>query len=82
MSEKHITVEILSPEKTVFKGDAKAVFLPSVLGNFEVLPGHAAVVAALEKGSVIVRADVEKKFEIKSGIARVKNNVVTVCVEL
>jgi len=82
MAEKHLTVNILSPENTVFTGNAEAVFFPGLLGNFEVLPNHAPIVSSLGKGVVKVRDGGERTFEIKSGIVRIKDNVVTVCVEI
>lgn len=61
---------------TIFEGEAKqSVELPSVLGRMQVLPDHAPLMAALDKG--VVKVD-SQEFPINDGIAQVENNEVTV----
>ena len=61
---------------TIFEGKAKqSVELPSVLGRMQVLPDHAPLMAALDKG--VVKVD-NQEFPINDGIAQVENNEVTV----
>ncbi len=61
---------------TIFEGEAKqSVELPSVLGRMQVLPDHAPLMAALDKG--VVKVD-NQEFPINDGIAQVENNEVTV----
>ncbi len=61
---------------TIFEGEAKqSVELPSVLGCMQVLPDHAPLMAALDKG--VVKVD-NQEFPINDGIAQVENNEVTV----
>ncbi len=77
-----IALHILSPEGTLVKADVSLVTLPGMLAPFTVLPGHAALVTALEAGDVrYVENGAEKRIHIKEGFAEVKDNVVTVCVE-
>jgi F-type H+-transporting ATPase subunit epsilon len=77
-----IALHILSPEGTLVKADVSLVTLPGLLAPFTVLPGHAALVTALEAGDVrYVECGAEKRIRIKEGFAEVKDNVVTVCVE-
>ena len=38
-------IQILTPEKTVFDGEAESIALPGVSGGFEVLKGHAPILA-------------------------------------
>ena len=45
-----IQVEILSPEKSLFKGVAGSVMLPGKLGYMAILPGHAKMIAELGVG--------------------------------
>ena len=76
-----IALHILSPEGTLVKADVSLVTLPGLLAPFTVLPGHAALVTALEAGDVrYVESGAEKRIRIKEGFAEVKDNVVTVCV--
>ena len=78
-----IALHILSPEGTLVRADVTLVTLPGLLAPFTVLPGHAALVTALEKGDVrYVEAGEEKHLPIREGFAEVKDNTVTVCVEV
>jgi F-type H+-transporting ATPase subunit epsilon len=73
-------LEIISPEKKIFSGDAEAVKLPGVDGSFGVLDNHAPIIAALKKGIVKVtdsNKNVEN-FEINGGVVEVLNNKVIV----
>ncbi|MBP5619682.1 MAG: hypothetical protein J6X23_04465 [Bacteroidaceae bacterium] len=71
-----IRVKIIMATGTIFEGEAKqSVELPSVLGRMQVLPDHAPLMAALDKG--VVKVD-NQEFPINDGIAQVENNEVTV----
>ena len=63
---------------------AAAVFLPGTRSPFEVLPGHAPIISSLEAGRIRWRdADgKEDGLDIRSGLVRVKDDVITACVEL
>ena len=39
-------IEILTPEKKLFSGDAYGIQLPGISGSFEVLEKHAPMVSA------------------------------------
>ena len=47
-------LEIITPEKQIFAGNAEAVQLPGLDGLFQVLNNHAPVISALSKGTVKV----------------------------
>jgi len=49
-----LRVRLVTPERTLFEHAAEAVELPSKSGYFEVLYGHAPLVAELGAGDVIV----------------------------
>ena len=73
-----IALHILSPEGTLVKADVSLVTLPGLLAPFTVLPGHAALVTALEAGDVrYVESGAEKRIRITEGDAEAKDNVVT-----
>ena len=55
-------LEIITPTSRLYSGDAKSVTVPSKLGPFTMLEHHAAIVAILEAGKVVVTdASDEKK---------------------
>ena len=47
-------LEIVSPEKTIFSGEAKSVHLPCSEGYFQVLNNHAPIVSTLKKGEILI----------------------------
>jgi F-type H+-transporting ATPase subunit epsilon len=54
MAQRNLLVEIVSPAGAVFRGEATRFRAPGVEGQFEVLRGHAPLLAATGVGSVVV----------------------------
>ena len=50
-----MTLEILSPERTLFSGEVESVTLPGTLGEFTVLRHHAPLISSLTAGEVRFR---------------------------
>jgi len=70
---------ILTPDKELFSGEVNGVTLPGQDGKFQILKGHAPLVASLTEGTVSY--DVNGKAEqvtIASGFVEVLNNEVAV----
>ena len=77
-----MTLEILTPDKKVFEGEATSVTLPGTMGFFEILNHHAPIISTLQDGKLVVRAGgKEETFIIKGGVVEALNNVVTVLAE-
>ncbi len=75
-------LEILTPEKKLFSGEATMVMLPGVDGLFEILDKHAPIISALGNGTVRVGSkEGEKKFDISGGFVECLNNKVIICAE-
>ncbi|MEY3351303.1 MAG: synthase subunit epsilon [Bacteroidota bacterium] len=77
-------IEILTPEKKLFAGNAYGIQLPGISGSFEVLDKHAPLVSALGKGNVKILLDKSGKsnnYSISGGFVEVLNNSVSVLVE-
>ena len=55
MSEKSFTLEILTPERTVFTGPVVSLVAPAALGYLGVLANHAPFVSTLTPGKIICR---------------------------
>ena len=77
-----MTLEIISPQEVVFKGDAQSVTLPGELGKFTVLRNHAPLISVLVEGTIAYRTPTgeENTYAIKGGLADVDNNVISVCI--
>ncbi len=75
-----MVLEIISPEKQLFKGVIQYVQLPGTDGSFGVLDNHAPLIASLKKGTVKITSvtQQEQSFEINGGVVEVLNNQVIV----
>ncbi len=78
-----MTLEILTPDQTVFEGEVTSVTVPGTQGSFEVLNNHAPIISTLEDGKVIIRtgAKNEEILFIKGGVIEVIKNKITVLAE-
>ena len=75
-----MVLEIITPEKKVFKGDITSVKLPGESGEFEVLNNHASIISTLTSGNVRV-ITIENKtenFTITGGVIEMKQNKIIV----
>ncbi len=81
--ENNLFIEIITPQSKVFEDKAKSISLPGSLSPFQVLPKHAPIVSALDKGKIkiLTMKDETIFFEIGSGFVEVKDNHVSVLVE-
>lgn len=78
-----MSMTIATPEGIVFEGKVESAKFPGASGAFMVLPRHAALISALTPGKVIYIQEGESKdLAIQGGFVEVKNNVISVCVEL
>ncbi len=77
-----MTLDILTPEKKLYSGEASLVQLPGVEGSFEILNHHAPIISALKDGIVRFKnAEGEKRIRITGGFVECLNNKVIVCAE-
>ena len=77
-----VMLEILSPEKTLFKGEVAAVRLPGGKAPFVVLHNHAPIITTLVAGAIVWESEAgEDSVAVAGGFAEVKENHVIACVE-
>lgn len=75
-------LSIITPEKQIFTGEVESVILPGVEGKFQILNNHAPFISALVDGVVSVKMGTEQlTFNIKSGIAEVLKNKISILTE-
>ena len=78
-----IELKVLSPERELLSCQVEQVELPGMKGRFVVLKDHAPILSALVKGVIRYRIDgTDREMAVSSGFVRVKDNVVTACVEV
>ncbi len=79
MSDKHMTIEVVTPERVVFKDTIDALVLPGSQGYLGVLPDHAPMVSALKAGVLKYKAAGSyRRIAVSGGFAEVSDNRVTV----
>jgi F-type H+-transporting ATPase subunit epsilon len=79
----HLTLEIVTPDRSVVTERVDEVELPGAEGYFGVLPGHTPLLATLKVGELWYRKGSEKFYlSIAFGFAEVLPDRVTVLAEL
>ncbi len=77
-----MTVSVISPEKVLFDGSARAVVAPAFDGEMGILPMHAPLMTLLGKGTLRLETnDGERKFVVQGGFLQVVDNQVRVVTE-
>jgi F-type H+-transporting ATPase subunit epsilon len=75
-------VVVLSPEATVYEGEATQVVAPASNGYLGILRGHAPLMALLGEGVLRVEHGRDsRKFNVAGGFLQVVDDVVTVLSE-
>jgi F-type H+-transporting ATPase subunit epsilon len=78
----HLTLEVVTPDRSVVTERVDEVVLPSAEGYFGVLPGHTPLLATLKVGELWYRKGSEKFYlSIEFGFAEVLPDRVTILAE-
>lgn len=73
-------VDIISPEKKLFSGEAISLKMPGINGSFQVLENHASMISTLTEGVVemeLAGGKEKQSFEIKGGVVEIRNNKIS-----
>ncbi|RLD46740.1 MAG: hypothetical protein DRI86_02315 [Bacteroidetes bacterium] len=78
-----MVVDVITPDKTLFSGNAGLVRIPGIDGSFEVLDHHAPLVSIIVKGTVTIIDDKKQNhdIEVNGGVIEVNNNTVKILAE-
>jgi F-type H+-transporting ATPase subunit epsilon len=76
-------IEIITPDATLYSGEATYVFLPGSDGSLGVMNNHAPLISSLKKGTLrlVDKAGKEVTFHLNGGTVEVLNNKVVVLAE-
>ncbi len=76
-------LDIVSPDKNIYNGEATAVSFPGTEGSFGVLNDHAPMIATLQKGTIKItkEGNTEELIEVNGGVVEVLKNKVIVLAE-
>lgn len=75
-----LKISVISPEATLFEGEATTVVAPAFDGEVGILENHAPMVTTLGKGELRID-DGAQRFSIEGGFMQVVDNVVRVVTE-
>ena len=77
-----LTVSVISPERTLFDGEATQVVAPAYDGEVGILTGHAPMMALLGRGTLRIASGAgERRFAVEGGFLQVVDNQVRVVTE-
>ncbi len=75
-------IDIITPDNTVFSGEAVSATFPGSDGSFQVLNNHAPLISTLDKGRIVVKTAIgEQNWQVDGGVVEVLDNKVTVLAE-
>jgi F-type H+-transporting ATPase subunit epsilon len=74
---------MLSPDSKLYEGKVLSVQLPGTEGGFELLDGHAPLIASLAKGQLSFKTDGNQvvRYLIDSGFVECLNNKVSLLLQ-
>jgi F-type H+-transporting ATPase subunit epsilon len=83
MYEKPFSLEVIAPDKVVYRSEATSLTAPGVDGLFQVLYNHAPLLAQLGIGRMTVKTPEgnDTDFAVSGGFVEVRNNHVVVLVD-
>ena len=75
-------VTVISPESSMFDGEADSVVAPAYDGEVGILPHHAPLMTLLGEGVLVVRqGGANHRFQVRGGFLQVVDNRVRVVAE-
>ena len=75
-------LEIITPDKSVYKGEVSSATFPGTKGSFQVLNNHAPLVSTLGKGKLTYKGGGQQTtLMVEGGVVEVKNNHIVVLAE-
>ena len=77
--EENFQLQIISPEKVIFSGDARMVVLPSYEGDMSILKNHISIITFLRPGMIRVQkkeGDFDDFFSQEGTVEYFNNNLV------
>ena len=78
-----LNVELVSPEKKVFSGEAVSVSARTLEGDLGILTDHAPLLGVLVDGKVVIKGTdgSTNEFSVSGGFLSVSNNRVSILAE-
>lgn len=66
---------VMTPQQSVYSGEAKDIRLTADRGQINILEGHANIITTIQAGALkIIGPSGQANFEISEGVLRIENN--------
>ena len=78
-----MTIEIVTPDTTIFTSEISLAQLPGLDGSFEIMNNHAPLISVLKKGKIKL-IDLQNQvqfFEVNGGVVEVLKNKILILAE-
>ncbi|NVO21341.1 MAG: F0F1 ATP synthase subunit epsilon [Bacteroidetes bacterium] len=78
-----MTIEIITPDTTIYTGECTLAQLPGMDGSFEIMNNHAPLISVLRKGKIklLDNQNQPQFFEVNGGVVEVLRNKILVLAE-
>jgi len=77
-----LSISLISPERTLYEGEATSIVAPAYDGELGILTGHAPMMTLLGKGTLrVTRGTEERRFTVEGGFLQVVDDVVRIVTE-
>ena len=73
MSDK-FTVEIITPDQSILKSEAREATIPSYEGQMGILKDHIPLITFLRPGLIVIKNQEEIKYYVEEGTVEFSNN--------
>lgn len=81
--QPRLHARVLSPTQTLYDGPALSVSATNKVGPFDILADHANFFSLLTEGGIVVNTGFQTfTFPIQHGIVKVRNNEVTLFIDI
>jgi F-type H+-transporting ATPase subunit epsilon len=83
-AREHLQVDVVAPDRNVYRGPASIVIARTLEGELGILRGHVPVLGVLESGPVTIRTPDGETImaAVHGGFISVANDVVTILAEV
>ena len=78
-----INLQIITPEKVAYQGEADGVTIPTKSGEITILANHIPIISTMEHGELVIKNGKEEIFMAAcNGFVEVKKNNVTIMTDI
>jgi len=78
----NLLLEIITPEKVIYKDEVQEVIVPTVNGEIAILPNHINLLTQVNPGELIIKKGSSQQYlAITGGFLEVSNNKISIIAE-